>query len=227
MKKILLLCVALLSVTASFAQQDANRVFVFTDKDGNEYENATTIVRDELDIDEFEETAQILSGLYIKKTASDKTYAVQMSVAVSSIDNGMLKACFPNNCLTFSASGTGTVGKSVFTEAPSYSSETGLADMLTEWIPSTSESWGQCTATFTLTTLVKNSFVDYTTVGTSSTITVQFVNRDPAGINGVTDNDAAKVVARYTTGGQRINAPVKGINIVKLSDGRTVKLNVK
>ena len=86
---------------------------------------------------------------------------------------------------------------------------------------------GTCEATFTLTTLIKKSFLDYTTVGKSSDITIRFINRDPSAINGVADNSAAKEVARYTVGGQRINAPVKGINIVKLSDGRTVKVNVK
>ena len=34
----------------------------------------------------------------------------------------------------------------------------------------------------------------------------------------------ATVVSRYDTLGRRINAPQKGINIVKLSDGRTVKV---
>ena len=49
-----------------------------------------------------------------------------------------------------------------------------------------------------------------------------------AGINTV-DNGAAKdakEVARYTVGGQQISAPVKGINIVKMSDGTTRKVFV-
>lgn len=227
MKKILLLCVALLSTAATFAQQDDNRVFVFTDKDGNAYEDNATVVRDEIEINEFEETAQILSGIYVKQTATDKNYAVAMSVTVNGIDNGMLSVCFPQNCLTFTAKGSSDLGKNVLSDAASYNKETGLAGMATEWIPSAEDAWGKCTATFTLTTLIKNSFLDYTTVGKSSVITVQFVNRDPAAINGVADNGTAKEVARYTADGQRISAPVKGINIVKLSDGRTVKLNVK
>jgi hypothetical protein len=226
MKKILLLCVAFFSVTASFAQQDANRVFVFTDKDGNEYENGTTIVRDELDVNEYEAT-EILSGVYVKQTATDKNYAVSMNLKVNSIDNGYLNACFPMSCLPFKSVGSYELGKTVLSDAASYNSETKLASILTEWFPESSDAWGQCTATFTLTTLIKNSFTDYTAVGTSSTITVQFVNRDPAAINGVADRSTAKEVARYTVGGQRVSAPVKGINLVKLSDGRTVKVNVQ
>lgn len=49
-----------------------------------------------------------------------------------------------------------------------------------------------------------------------------------AGINTVDNGTAkdAKEVARYTVGGQQISAPVKGINIVKMSDGTTRKVFV-
>ena len=51
----------------------------------------------------------------------------------------------------------------------------------------------------------------------------------PAGIGGVTENKASQAVevARYTVDGRRINAPQRGINIVKMSDGTTVKVMVK
>ena len=49
------------------------------------------------------------------------------------------------------------------------------------------------------------------------------------GIQGVTGNVKADAVevARYNAAGQRIQAPVKGLNIVKMSDGRTMKVIVK
>lgn len=49
------------------------------------------------------------------------------------------------------------------------------------------------------------------------------------GIQGVTGNVKADAVevARYNAAGQRIEAPVKGLNIVKMSDGRTMKVIVK
>lgn len=227
MKKMILLCVAFLSAIATFAQQDANRVFVFTDKDGNAFENGATIERDKLEFDDFEEFKQILSDVYVKQTATDKSYAVSMSVKINNIDNGTLKVCFPMSCLQLVKPGTSDLGKNALSETASYNKETGLASILTEWIPKSEDAWGMCEATFTLTTLIKKSFLDYTTVGKSSDITIRFINRDPSAINGVADNSAAKEVARYTVGGQRINAPVKGINIVKFSDGRTVKVNVK
>ena len=183
MKKIILLCVAFLSAIATFAQQDSNRVFVFTDKDGNAFENGATIERDKLEFDDFEEFKQILSEVYVKQTATDKNYAVSMSVKINSIDNGTLKVCFPMSCLQLVKPGTSDLGKSTLSETASYNKETGMANILTEWIPKSEDAWGMCEATFTLTTLIKKSFLDYTTVGKSSEITIRFINRDPAGSN--------------------------------------------
>ncbi len=47
------------------------------------------------------------------------------------------------------------------------------------------------------------------------------------GINGVVDNSSSSEVARYSLDGMQLSAPQKGLNIVKLSDGRTVKVMVK
>lgn len=48
------------------------------------------------------------------------------------------------------------------------------------------------------------------------------------GISGVEADEAeAKVVARYTVDGRQISAPVKGVNIVRLSNGKTKKVVVK
>ena len=45
------------------------------------------------------------------------------------------------------------------------------------------------------------------------------------GIHGVyNDAENATVVGYYTIDGMRLNAPQKGLNIVKMSDGRTVKV---
>ena len=48
------------------------------------------------------------------------------------------------------------------------------------------------------------------------------------GINGVKANgENAVEVARYTMDGRQVSAPVKGINLVKMSDGTTQKVLVK
>lgn len=45
--------------------------------------------------------------------------------------------------------------------------------------------------------------------------------------NAISDNAGTKEVARYTLDGTRVSAPVKGLNIVKMNDGRIVKVMVK
>ena len=54
------------------------------------------------------------------------------------------------------------------------------------------------------------------------------LSNDPAGIEGISENKGElKEVARYTIDGRRISAPQRGLNIVKLSDGSTIKILVK
>lgn len=48
-----------------------------------------------------------------------------------------------------------------------------------------------------------------------------------AGINDVQKDANSNVVERYNLNGMRVNAPQKGLNIVKLADGRCVKVAVK
>ncbi|WP_024998410.1 hemin-binding protein [Prevotella falsenii] len=56
----------------------------------------------------------------------------------------------------------------------------------------------------------------------------KFYLPDPAGVEGISENKGeVKEVARYTIDGRRISAPQRGLNIVKMSDGSTVKVLVK
>ncbi len=48
-----------------------------------------------------------------------------------------------------------------------------------------------------------------------------------SGITGVTQENGAVEVARYNANGVKLNAPQKGLNIIKLSNGQTVKTMVK
>ena len=47
------------------------------------------------------------------------------------------------------------------------------------------------------------------------------------GISNVINWNEVKEVGRYTIDGQKLNAPMKGINLVKLSNGKTIKVIVK
>ena len=50
---------------------------------------------------------------------------------------------------------------------------------------------------------------------------------DLTGISNVINWNDVKEVGRYTIDGQKLNAPIKGINLVKLSNGQTIKVVVK
>lgn len=50
---------------------------------------------------------------------------------------------------------------------------------------------------------------------------------DLTGISDVINWNDVKEVSRYTIDGQKLNAPMKGVNLVKLSNGKTIKVVVK
>ena len=55
-----------------------------------------------------------------------------------------------------------------------------------------------------------------------------YLSNDPTGVEGISENKSElKEVARYTIDGRRISTPQRGLNIVKMSDGSTVKVLVK
>ena len=56
---------------------------------------------------------------------------------------------------------------------------------------------------------------------------LQIAEGNATSIKGVETSENATVVARYAADGSQISAPVKGINILKMSDGTTRKVVVK
>ncbi len=58
-------------------------------------------------------------------------------------------------------------------------------------------------------------------------IFIKFISTPPQGITTTGTNATATETARYTVDGQKLSAPTKGVNIVKMSDGRTFKQVVK
>ena len=67
---------------------------------------------------------------------------------------------------------------------------------------------------------------DYKKINVENTIGMKYSDAT-TGINGVVDSTSSSEVARYSLDGMQLSAPQKGLNIVKLSDGRTVKVMVK
>ena len=55
----------------------------------------------------------------------------------------------------------------------------------------------------------------------------KIVEFDPTGIDAVTTKAEAKEVSRYSVDGQKLDTPVKGLNIVKYNDGSIKKVIVE
>lgn len=229
MKKIFTLCFALFSAVTMFAQETKG-MFEFATADGTVVPSGTVItksdVEDSTDPEEGVDNMQISTGLFVKPIKTDlngEKLCVKLRVNVERIDNGSIVFCLLGNCKNVSEKGEfesngGFVDK--------------LYDLATEWTIGNDEEtdkamYGEAKAKLTLVvcrkvSLGKDQF-GIEDIGESSTVTVHFIyNEKSTGINGVSNADAT-VVARYAADGTRLSAPQKGLNIVKLSNGKTVK----
>lgn len=61
----------------------------------------------------------------------------------------------------------------------------------------------------------------------SDAVFVDLTSGESTGIAELQKNSDAKVVARYSADGQLVSAPVKGLNILKMSNGKIIKVIVK
>lgn len=234
MKKIFTLCVALFAAVSMFAQETKG-MFEFATADGTVVPSGSVITKSDVedfsDPEEGVDNMQIPTGLFVKPIKTDlngEKLCVKLRVDVEKIDHGSIAFCLLGSCSSARSEGT-------------YESNGGfveqLDDLQTEWMIGNDEEtekamYGEATAKLTLVvcrkvSLGKDGFgieqFEYKNVGESSTVTVKFVyNEKSTGINGISNADAT-VVARYAADGTRLSAPQKGLNIVKLSNGKTVK----
>lgn len=219
MKKIFTFCVLLVMGCLSIHAQS----FSFVDGDGNIIENGSTLTMDEVDYKEdftfnpdgSYEIIQVpvipLKDVYVKNMSSKKANC-KITFDVTTLPSGTsFDACCAGNCT--SAQSVGSMEKNTSATAGS----TIDISSQTEWICGTEP--GTC--------VVKLSVKGENSMTTDSEITVNFVYDGTTGITGVQNNASHKVVARYSIDGQLLNAPQKGINILKYADGRTEKVIVK
>lgn len=227
MKKIFTLFVALFCSVAMFAQ-DTKGMFEFADKNGNVVPNGSTLTKTE--VEKSGKRLQINTGLFVKPVKPElngEKLGVKMRVEVENLDHGTIKYCLLGSCSVASEKGT-FYSTSNFVET--------LDDLATEWIMGTDKEGkalkGEATVKLTLVACQKKSSgfdefgieqFEWEEKGDCSSVTVKFVCDGTTAINGVADNTNATVVARYAADGTRLSAPQKGLNIVKLSNGKTVK----
>ena len=219
MKKLFTLITALFALTATgWAQEEEEELddtFVFTDLEGNVVPNGAVITVNTLNGE-----GQMKVPLLVKNVSDDKA-AGTLYETIDDMPNGEWQTCAFGNCMILSESGYSP--KSV--QAPD-----AVVDILTEWIPEENKyaSWS-ATLQIQRYSITKN-FFGQETVGTivegyGPKVTINFVYADPASINNATASQAE--VARYSLCGRRLTAPQKGINIVRLANGKAVKKIVK
>lgn len=227
MKKIFTLFVALFCSVAMFAQ-DTKGMFEFADKNGNVVPNGSTLTKTE--VEKSGKRLQINTGLFVKPVKPElngEKLGAKLRVEVENLDHGTIQYCLLGSCSVASEKGT-FYSTSNFVET--------LDDLTTEWIMGTDKEGkalkGEATVKLTLVACQKKSSgfdefgieqFEWEEKGDCSSVTVKFVCDGTTAINGVTNNTNATVVARYAADGTRLSAPQKGLNIVKLSNGKTVK----
>lgn len=227
MKKIFTLFVALFCTVAMFAQ-DTKGMFEFADENGNVVPNGSTLTKTE--VEKSGKRLQINTGLFVKPVKPElngEKLGAKLRVEVENLDHGTIQYCLLGSCMVASEKGT-------FYSTSNFVDK--LDDLATEWIMGTDKEGkalkGEATVKLTLVACKKVSLgldeweieqFEWQEVGDCSSVTVKFVCDGTTAINGVTDNANATVVARYAADGTRLSAPQKGLNIVKLSNGKTVK----
>lgn len=234
MKKIFAICLAFIAGITAYAQ-DVDHTFEFCDENGNVIENGANVTFNNVYVDPDDGSASIHAPLFIKSTTDEGGY-VSITAEIKDKPNGNFKVCFPNSCVMTGKANdvisTPAGTPNGLTNAP-FSKSDGIQDVETAWQDIT--GYGSYTVTYqigvyeaekkevhlgdeTYTQLVYNRVAD------GSKITATFVYADPAGISGAIDASNKNVSSIYNISGQRINSLEKGINIIKYSDGKTIKV---
>lgn len=217
MKKLFTLCIALLFSCVAMNAQN----FIFVDGEGNTIENGATLTMDQVSYKEdfvfnpdgSYEIIQVpmipLSGVYIKNNSSE-SQSCKVTYNVTALPNGTFAACCAENCSNLDSEGT--IEKNANADA----GKTIDISTDTEWVPVAAG-----------TTTVKISAQGSKSMLPDSEITINFIYDGTASLDGIQNNADNKVVARYSINGQLLDAPQKGINILKYADGRIEKVIVK
>lgn len=220
MKKTSTLLAALAWAGSAFAQGDASGAVQFVNAAGSVIADGTTLVVSEAEMfdDGFDVYPVLNSGLYVRN-ASDAAQAVLIDVTLSAISGGAFQICFPTTCmqLTTPTQWTSQPGR-LDAGAPA-------KDLQSEWIPM---AYGECVATYQVKVCDLDPLLGATSdvIALGPKVTVHYVYADPASLEDVGATQPVPV-AYYGLDGRRLSAPQRGINLVRLSDGRTVKQIVK
>ena len=96
-------------------------------------------------------------------------------------------------------------------------------DVQTEWTP---QSYGQCTVTYQIELMKQLSGFppQFESLEMGPEITVNYSYSDQSGIDAVTQGSQTNAITYYSADGRQLKAPQSGVNIVRLSNGKVVKV---
>ena len=207
-----MLCLGTVNVAAQ-DEEELDESFIFVDEEGNEIADGSTVTFVGKPHPFTGKVSQVDVEVSVKNTLPSAEYC-SLHIVTTSLPSGYIKTCFPNQCQNNipadyeSVSGSFVSGQTEGVE--------------TEWIV---EDGNYGTATLTLQLRHREKFAtSYIPVGEGPTINVNLIYSDPAAIDGIEGNDNTRIVARYNANGQIVKSPVKGVNILKLSNGKVVKV---
>lgn len=203
MKKIFTIIAMAVVAVAAQAQ------IVFLDPEGKEYTDGQTMTINSTIDPEWDEV--ILEAPDLKNTSTSGA-TVYLNVDIKTLpENTAVQECFATNCYFFDLEGEHNT-QSVFIAAGATRSTA------TEWqcynFETDDYSYGVCTVVLTA----------YVNGAKSTSVTVNYVHADPAGINTVENNTT--VVKQYDALGREVSN-AKGLVIKKMSDGSVRKTLVK
>lgn len=212
MKKLFTSVFMLLFATCfAFAQDEP--LVRFVDAAGNVYADGSTI-----NITEGEDDGwggmEFSTGLYVENVSGEEIY-VGSDYEIVSIPNGSFQFCFPKTCTNKTQKGSYTTDQGVLeTDAKK--------DLQAEWLPDP-EAYGTCTVIIQINIYTYNAITrKYNLDEHGPKVRVNMIYKDPASVKNL--ENEVKAVARYNAAGQQISGEQQGLNIVKLDNGKAVKV---
>ena len=221
--KILAVAVALTFGAVSVnAQKD--KTFSFIDVAGNEVADGSTVIfyaEKESKVpgmDMFGYTIQADFALKVKNNTNAAAEATLHVVAPENPTHGIVQICFPGICDRHT--------KGEFTTNSVPMAGNAVKELHSEWVfamftPGSKDNFESEYGTEDVSITLMNGSK------AGPTVNIHSVYADPTGIIDIESADNATEVARYDLNGRKLTAPQKGLNIIKLSNGKTVKKLIK
>ena len=219
MKRFFTLLVSVFALTSTgWAQdggEDLDQTFVFVDDQGNIVPDGSVIT-----VAAINDEGQMVVPLKVKNVEGDGA-AVSMYETIDALPNGGWQTCAFGNCMTLSA--TGYSAKNII-------SGTDASDIQTEWMPEQGKyaTWSATLQIHVFNIITKTVFgmkqevAGEEIIGYGPKVTVNFVyNSESAHISGTAADHQPKEY--FNVRGQRIDGPQKGLNIIRLANGKTIK----